>query len=152
MSMKIPRTLATGALAAAIAAAATFAFFELVFPVRVPLAMRGTWMVVDGDGLVGSNLQFHRDGSVVLTALDAKGNEVRMPGIVEVAGNRFQVMVEDPLGYQKTLEEEILELTDSLFVTQDIKGNIGLIMERVTPHAAPKGSGKWPRKDETAPK
>lgn len=180
--------IATAAISLIVGAAIAFAAFEFQFPARVPAAMRGKWMVVDGEGMKGATLEFFRNGTIVLTTLDTsidpQGHEFALTGQVEVTGNRFRVIVSDDEfarallatadaaekrkmreeakslreqaqnihtinGYKETLAQDILELTDRLFVTQDVGGQVVMFMERVSPDTKPgssEGSGQWPRK------
>jgi uncharacterized protein (TIGR03066 family) len=113
----------------ALSALATFAGFEILWPVQVPPAMRGKWVVVEGKGLKGATLEFTADGRMVGN-VQSDGKEVTINGRVEVEGNHFRVTTVSPGGGVAVTEsEEILELTEQRFVVQDSHGEV-LIMER----------------------
>jgi len=116
-------------LCAAATAVGTFAGSEIFYPVRVPAAMQGKWLVVEGKDLNGAVLEFFADGRMSGNVPSA-GKEVTISGRVEVSGNRFRVTTAGPAGGVTATEaEEILDLTERRFVVQDAHGEV-LIMER----------------------
>jgi uncharacterized protein (TIGR03066 family) len=123
------KTVLLGLVCMALSALATFSAFEIFAPVRLPAAMRGKWVVVEGKGLRGAVLEFFADGRMVGT-VQTDGKEVTINGRVEVQGNHFRVTTGPTEAVQVTEPEEILELTDRWFVVQDSRGEI-LIMERL---------------------
>ncbi len=138
-----------GVCALAIAALATFAAVEILFPAIVPPELRGKWVVVEGEGLRGATLEFHRNGQLIMTAISPDRKENKISSTVQLDGNRFRITTPGgPMGAETTDNHEILELTDELFVTQDAKGEV-LILERIPSKALAgnRGSGKWPRKN-----
>jgi hypothetical protein len=113
----------------ALSAVATFAGFEIFWPVRVPVAMRGKWVVVEGKGLKGATLEFTADGRMVGN-VQIEGKDVTINGRVEVQGNHFRVTTVSPGGGVAVTEsEEILDLNERRFVVQDSHGEV-LIMQR----------------------
>ena len=124
-----------------LSAAATFAAFDFFYPVRVPAAMRGKWVVREGKDLKGATLEFLADGRMVGIVQNG-GREVTLNGRVEVQGNRFRVTTSDPGGGVLVTEaEEIVELTERYFVVQDPHGEV-LIMERPAPGALAAGGAR----------
>lgn len=106
-----------------------------------PRDIFGRWLIVDGEGLKGSLLDFQRNG--ILAAVDKKGNALKMN--FKRNGNVVQIMGGGDEPFQP---QDILELTDELFVIQDGKKEI-LFLERAPANAqaGAKGSGKWPRRN-----
>ena len=138
----------------ALSAAATYGGIQVLFPVQVPAAMRGKWVVMEGQGLKGATLEFFVDGHMIGT-VPAGGEWVTIEGSAQVRGNRFRVITARPgAGFPTQFDdvadlldrrfittepEEILELTDRTFVVQDSQGEV-LILERHAPiGAAPPG-------------
>jgi uncharacterized protein (TIGR03066 family) len=122
------------------AAVATVAGFEVFFPVRLPTAMRGKWVVVEGKDLQGATLEFFADGRMIGT-VRSQGKEVAIKGRVAIDGNTFRVTTSGRTGdLEVTDVEEILDLTERRFVVQDPHGEI-LIMERVNSPAMPAKGG-----------
>jgi uncharacterized protein (TIGR03066 family) len=134
------KSLLLGLVCAALSALATFAAFEVFSPARLPVAMRGKWVVVEGEGLKGATMEFFADGRMVGTVQNPE-KEVAIKGRVQVEGNRFRVTTTGPRGGVEVTDlEEILDLTDRRFVVQDARGEV-LIMERASPANASKGGG-----------
>jgi uncharacterized protein (TIGR03066 family) len=130
------KSLLLGLVCFALSALTTYAVFEIFFPTPLPAAMRGKWVVVEGEGLKGAFLEFFADGSMVGT-VEAEGKEVTLKGRVQVEGNRFRVTTTGPVGGAEVTEpQEILELNDRRFVVQDSRGEL-LILERPQTTAAP---------------
>jgi hypothetical protein len=129
-----------GLICVALSALATFAALEMIFPAPLPAAMRGKWVVVEGEGLKGATLEFFSDGSMVGTVQNPQ-REATIKGRVQVAGNYFRVTTAGRAGgVEATDLEEILDLTDRRFVVQDSRGEI-LIMERPVVAGALAGKG-----------
>ncbi len=123
------RALLLASVTVALSAFATFAGFEIFSPDVLPVAMRGKWVVVEGEGLKGATLELFANGSMVGTIL-TEGTEVTIKGRVQVMGNSFRVTRAGPKGgVEVTAPEEILDLTDRQFVVQDAHGEV-LIMRR----------------------
>jgi hypothetical protein len=138
--------------AALLAALAVFAVAEIFFPARVPANLRGRWVVVEGEGIRGSTLDFHRDGTLFMTTVGLDGKEVTMKNSVEIRDNQIRVTTTGPgIDVAVTEAQDILELTDELFVTQNSRGEV-LILERVGRSSGntSTGSGKWPRRNTNA--
>jgi hypothetical protein len=134
----------------ALSGLATYGAFEIFYPVRVPAAMRGKWVVVEGKGLNGATLEFFVDGHMIGT-VPAENGWLTIEGSVEVHGNRFRVITRNPDAgvpsrsedrlelthrwFFATEPEDIVELTDHWFVVQDSQGEV-LIMHRPAPAGA----------------
>src|SRR5438105_115699 len=112
----------------ALSALATYASFEIFLPVRVPVAMRGKWVVVEGKSLDGATLEFFADGRMIGT-VPADRETVTIDGQVEIEGNRFRVRTVGPAAGLTTEAEDILDLSDRRFVLQDSQGEV-LILDR----------------------
>jgi uncharacterized protein (TIGR03066 family) len=124
----------------ALSAFATIAAIEILFPVRLPTAMVGKWVVVEGEGLKGATLEFFADGSMIGTVQNP-GKQTVIKGRVRVEGNFFRVTTTShAAGSEVTDREEILDLTEHRFVVQDAHGEV-LIMERLLPAGASKAGG-----------
>jgi uncharacterized protein (TIGR03066 family) len=133
------KSLLLGLVCVALSALATFATFEIFFPDPLPAAMRGKWVVVEGEGLKGATLEFYADGRMVGT-IRTPEKEVTLTGRVQVAGNSFRVTTAGSNGRVEATDiEEILDLTDRRFVVQDSRGEV-LIMER-HPSSSPAKTG-----------
>jgi hypothetical protein len=146
---RVARPWLAGLLALTIAAGGTFVVWEIVSPAVVPVALRGKWVVVDGKGLQGATLEFHRNGDLLMTVIGPGKKEIQMSSAVQFDGNRFRITAPGGVtGAETTENHDILELTGELFVTQDSKGEV-LILERIPPRAptGTTGSGKWPRRN-----
>jgi len=125
----------------ALSGLATYGGFEIFSPIRVPPAMRGTWVVVEGKGLDGATLEFSANGRMIGTVPAGGEGVTTIEGKVEVDGNRFRVRTDGNGPRLATEPEDILELTDRRFVVQDSQGEV-LIMERSLPTspATPRGA------------
>ncbi len=122
----------------ALSAGATFAAFELLSPTRLPPALRGTWVVVEGD-LKGASLEFFRDGTLIgkvkkdgeRRAVEEKPREeILLRGQVRLHEDTLHVTTEGPgPGGQSVAEQRILDLTESQLVLEDEAGEL-LILRR----------------------
>jgi hypothetical protein len=114
---------------ALLSAAATYIGFEVFYPARLPVAMRGKWVVVEGKDLKGATLEFTPEGRMI-GVVPSPGKETTITGRVDVDGNTFRVTTVGPGGGVAVTEvEEIVELTERWFVVQDAHGEV-LIMQR----------------------
>ena len=123
-----------------VSALATYGGFEVFTPVRVPAAMRGKWVVVEGKGLQGATLEFTANGRMIGVVPGIGGEPVQLEGRVEVEGNLFRIVSAGSGVRFATEPEEVLELTDRRFVVQDSHGEV-LILERAPSSAAANSGG-----------
>lgn len=123
-----------------LSAAATYAGFTFLLPPPLPVALRGTWLVLEGEGVKGNVLTLASDGSLTGTVL-IEEKEVPITGRVEVEGNRLRVFTAGPYGgVEQSEPHEILDLTGNRFVLQDSRGEV-VIMERTEPRRGAAAGG-----------
>jgi hypothetical protein len=124
----------------ALSGVATYAGFEIFAPVRVPPAMRGKWVVVEGKGLDGASVEFSAEGGMI-GARPVEAGWVTIEGRVEVRGNLFRVVSVRGAPGWATIPQEIIELTDRWLVLQDSEGE-ALIMQRASPDPTTVGEAR----------
>jgi hypothetical protein len=134
----IRRWLAAVALIA-IAGGGSYAAFHHYVLTRVPLALVGTWVVMDvrttgadksNEALKGGRMYFHRDGRMVVQAnMDGKGYTIK--ATVEVEDDILRITSVNPSNGQTATDvQTIRTLEGDRFVIEDSKGTT-LMMERL---------------------
>jgi uncharacterized protein (TIGR03066 family) len=115
-------------LCVTVAAVATFALFEYLILSKVPRAMLGKWVVVEGE-MEGATLEFFRDGRM-LAKVNMQGKEGVIKAQVEVDGQTMRSTTVNPFTkMEETDTQTIVTLTDTQFVIEDRKGTV-MKMER----------------------
>jgi hypothetical protein len=112
---------AVALLCVAVSAAATFALFEYVILSKIPRAMLGKWVVVEGP-MEGATLEFFRDGTMI-GRVDTPENKGVIEARVRSDGNTLWSTTKHPMtGQEETAEQTIVSLTETEIVLEDRKG------------------------------
>jgi len=138
---------AKAVLLMAAAAAVTFCLVEFLFPIRIPPALRGKWVVAEGD-LKGDTLEIFRDGAMIakkkgtgdLPAArrslnpdptpDQAADATIIRGTIRVRDNTLRITTTHPLTGDEVIDSQtILDLTEYQLVVEDEHGEL-LIMRR----------------------
>jgi uncharacterized protein (TIGR03066 family) len=113
----------------AVGGGATFSVLHFVILSRVPHAILGKWVVIEGE-LKGGTLEFRRDGTMI-GKVNMKGKEGTIKATVEVEGETMRITSINPYtNRSETDVQTIRTLEDDRFVIEDRKGTT-LIMERL---------------------
>ncbi|MBI3407228.1 MAG: hypothetical protein HY040_02585 [Planctomycetes bacterium] len=124
----------------ALAGAGGYSILHFYVLTRIPLAMVGTWVVMEvkigggdksNEALKGGRMQFHRDGTMILqTNMDGKGYTIK--ATVEVEDDTLRITTVNPSNKRETATDvhTIRTLERDRFVIEDRKGTI-LMMERL---------------------
>jgi hypothetical protein len=114
-------------LCVAVGAAVTIAVFEFWILSRLPTALLGKWVVVEGE-MEGATLEFFRDGTGKLTN---RGNVGTVKAKVSEDGKTLWTTVADPVtGKEVTHTQTIVSLTETELELED-RGTV-LKLERAS--------------------
>ena len=147
LSSWLSRTWVKGLLGMVASAAFTLALAEFLFPTRVPRALQGKWVVVEGD-LKGDTLEVFADGTMIAKKHGVRdkpairrpltGEQSRDPGpdptilrgTIRLVNNTLRISVVNPLtGNDVTSSQTILDWTEFRLVVEDEQDEL-LIMGR----------------------
>jgi hypothetical protein len=123
----------------ALVGAGVYTILHFYILTRVPLAMVGTWVVMEvktkgggkiDESLKGGRLEFRRDGTMI-GKVNMDGKEGTIKGTVEVEGQTLRITSVNPItGQPVTDVQAIRTLESDQFVIEDRNGTM-LIMERM---------------------
>jgi len=112
-----------------ISAGGTFALFEFVILSRLPRAMLGKWLVIEGE-MEGATAEFSRKGTTIWK-VNMKGKEAIIKGRVEVDEKTMRITTTNPMTNEPVTDTQtILTLTENQLVIEDQKGTV-IKMERL---------------------
>ena len=112
-----------------LAGVGAFAYFEYVLVSRLPQAIVGKWVVVEGE-MEGATAEFFRNGKMVWK-VNVKGKNETSNGRAELDGTILRTTITNPItGETITDTQTIHILTSNHFIIEDQNGTI-LKMERL---------------------